>query len=119
VYYSNLVIFNLRGVTPHCESSDQPTVTAMHNEEFEHHSDPLDVSVAQQERILEAQRSARKPSGPVATGLCFDPSCKEQLVSDEALSKIQEGHPAPEGIRRWCNAECRDAWEREFKTRAR
>ena len=91
----------------------------MFNQDFEHHSDPFDVSVAQQERILEAQLSHRKPEGPSPTGFCLDPCCGEQLVSDDELERFKNGTPFPAGTRRWCNADCRESWEREKRALAR
>ena len=91
----------------------------MFNPEFEHQSDPLDVSVAQQETILKFQIAARKPEGPAPTGFCLDPNCGEQLVSDEDIQGMKEGRPISAHSRRWCNAECREAWEREKSARSR
>lgn len=83
------------------------------NEEHEHHADPLDVSVAQQERLLRAELAVRKPVGPLPTGFCLDPNCETQLVSDEEMANIRSGGLVPAGTRRWCNADCREAAERE------
>lgn len=91
----------------------------MFNEEFEHQSDPLDLSVAQQEMILAAQIAIRKPEGPRPTGYCLDPNCGEQLVSDDVLDRIQAGDQPSDGIRRWCNPDCRESWEREKSARSR
>lgn len=75
----------------------------MFNPEFEHQSDPLDLSVAQQETILKFQLAARKPEGPAYTGYCLDPNCGEEL----------------EAPRRWCNASCREAWEHDRRLRSK
>lgn len=58
-------------------------------------ADEIDRSVAQQEITLAAQLTARRPSGPVATGACH--FCEAELG---------------EGLR-WCNASCRDDWALE------
>ena len=73
------------------------------NEDHEHNSDPLDLSVANQDRILRAELSVRKPEGPKFTGFCLDDDCREPLQ-------------AP---RRWCNSDCRESWERDKSAKAR
>jgi hypothetical protein len=56
--------------------------------------DLIDLAQAQNERREERALAARKPAAPRASGFCLN--C---------------GEPLPEG-RRWCDAECRDDWER-------
>lgn len=58
-------------------------------------ADDADIAEKETSRLLELQLTARKPEGPGATGRC--------LNCDKA--------PLPVG-HRWCNAECRDEWER-------
>ena len=65
---------------------------------------------------LEADALAmRKPEGPKATGYCLE--CGEDLWLARA-EPTGEVHPefgalyAP-CMRRWCNAQCRDEWERK------
>lgn len=58
-------------------------------------ADPLDRAAAETESMISAAVSVRKPEGPVATGECHN--CGEHVG---------------EGMR-WCNAACRDDWERE------
>lgn len=72
--------------------------------EKEHHSDPLDVSVAQQERILAAQLSVRKPEGPAATGFCL--YCGEQVTDDDIVEYIRAGNKPPPGVRKFCDINC-------------
>lgn len=63
------------------------------NQDYEHHSDPLDVSVAQQERILRAQLAVRRPIGPKFSGHCHN--CGEPLQAPMIF----------------CNGECREDHE--------
>lgn len=59
-------------------------------------ADDIDLAQERDEKLLEAQRAFRKPEGPKATGKC--------LTCDE---------PLPE-THRWCDASCRDDYERSF-----
>lgn len=58
-------------------------------------ADPLDRAAAETESMINAAVSFRKPEGPVANGECHN--CGAGL------------HPG----QRWCNAACRDDWEKE------
>lgn len=60
-------------------------------------TDRADVEV---ERSLAYALRQRRPEGPAETGFCL--SCSEDL---------------PQG-RRWCDAVCRDEWERLTRKRA-
>ena len=64
-------------------------------------SDIIDVAQAKAEAIASAELARRHPVGPAATGLCH--WC---------------GEPVPEG-RRWCDADCRDDWQREQRRKTR
>ena len=55
-------------------------------------SDNLDIAAEREELERTFAQSIRKPAGPVATGRC--------LHCDD---------------RRWCDADCRDAWQRLTK----
>ena len=59
-------------------------------------SDNLDIAAEREELERTFAQAIRKPAGPVATGRCLH--CDE--VSDD---------------RRWCDADCRDAWQRLAK----
>ena len=56
--------------------------------------DDVDHMLIREEKLHAAQIAARKPEGPQATGACL--SCEEPLA-------------AP---RRWCDADCRDDFEK-------
>jgi hypothetical protein len=58
-------------------------------------ADPLDRAAAETESMIAAAVTFRKPSGPEANGECHN--CGADLVV---------------GLR-WCNAACRDDWEKE------
>ena len=60
-------------------------------------TDIADLASEREELIRAAALAERKPEGPKATGHCLE--C---------------GHPfaVHKDGRRWCNAECRDDWER-------
>lgn len=57
--------------------------------------DIIDTASAREELDRELAQKVRKPSGPAHTGYCL--FCDEETDHE----------------RRWCDAFCRDAWERE------
>ena len=59
-------------------------------------SDPTDVASDNEEVARNDAQRARKPAGPLPMGHCY--YCDE---------------PLHDNYRRWCDAECRDAWEKE------
>ncbi len=59
-------------------------------------ADDADHSVLREQRILEMQLNARREEGPKATGYCLNPRCGDRLSP---------------GLR-WCDATCRDTYER-------
>lgn len=63
--------------------------------------DESDMATLREIQDRERALSARQPEGPSYTGYCA--FCGEDL-------------PSP---RRWCDADCRDAWERETGARGR
>lgn len=58
-------------------------------------ADPVDMAQEHMERESVGLLAARRPTGPVPTGRCH--YCDEVVADDQ----------------RWCDAGCRDAWERE------
>lgn len=64
--------------------------------------DPGDMAKARLEADLEISLQQRRPTGPQPTGFCLNEDCEEEL----------------EGDKRWCDASCRDQWERARKQRA-
>lgn len=60
-------------------------------------SDEIDIANEQADKIRERQLSVRKPSGPVATGFCYN--C---------------GYPVRAGWR-WCDTDCRADHEARIK----
>jgi len=58
-------------------------------------SDDIDRANEYVQTLTDAALSVRKPAGPVATGRCLN--CDQPVESP----------------RRWCDADCRDQWERE------
>ena len=59
-------------------------------------SDDIDRANDYAQILTDAALSVRKPSGPAVTGYCLN--CDKQV-------------DAP---RRWCDADCRDTWERKL-----
>jgi len=59
------------------------------------HADPIDAASEHEAMLLAVACTYRRPEGPRGTGLCL--SCGEPVESP----------------RRWCDAECRDQWEKE------
>lgn len=57
-------------------------------------ADEANFRIARDEKL--AIEVARTYTGPAATGYCLDPHCGAALVPGQ----------------RWCNAECRDAYEK-------
>lgn len=64
-------------------------------------SDNLDIASEREELARQAAITTKRPTGPVATGRC--------LHCDEIVADIQ----------RWCDVDCRDAWQRDAKHRPR
>lgn len=58
-------------------------------------ADPLDRAAAETESAVAAALTLRKPEGPIATGECH---CCGAPLSGEL---------------RWCDADCRDDWEKD------
>ena len=63
--------------------------------------DEMDLASDREERAREAALSFRMPDGPAPIGECLDPGCREPLSPGE----------------RFCDAECRDNYERTLRTR--
>lgn len=59
-------------------------------------ADWIDDAQAENEAHLERCLLHRRPEGPAPTGYCLNPTCELDL---------------PDG-QRWCDAQCRDEWER-------
>ena len=57
-------------------------------------SDNLDIAAEREELARTVAQAVRKPAGPVANGRCH--WCDE-IIPDDA---------------RWCDAACRNAWEK-------
>lgn len=67
----------------------------MTNPDNDRIADPLDRAAAETEHTIAVALSVRKPTGPVANGECHN--CGEDVADNL----------------RWCDAECRNAWEQE------
>jgi hypothetical protein len=63
--------------------------------------DPLDIANQTTELFLKNSLANKKPEGPRATGHCL--SCDAGVLP---------------GIR-WCDADCRDTWEKEQRNKGR
>lgn len=63
--------------------------------------DEADIAQAQLEREMTRLIAHRRETGPAPTGYC-----------------LWCGEPVPP-TRRWCDVECRDAWERDHARRTR
>jgi hypothetical protein len=59
--------------------------------------DELDLASEREEFARTHARNVRKPEAPAATGLCL--YCDEDVASP----------------RRWCDTDCRDAWDKRSK----
>lgn len=64
-------------------------------------SDNLDIASEREELARQAAITSKRPMGPVATGRC--------LHCDEIVADAQ----------RWCDVDCRDAWQRDATHRPR
>lgn len=64
-------------------------------------ADDIDLAQERDAKLLEAQLAVRRPEGPKATGKCL--SCEEPLPLTH----------------RWCDADCRDTFERSFLSNRR
>lgn len=73
---------------------------AKHGEERPRYTDPMDEATAREEELIAdalARHRLRRKEEPQATGACLE--CEAPL----------------EGARRWCDAGCRDMWERRAR----
>lgn len=61
-----------------------------------HSSDPFDIASEREQMFRDNAARVKKPEGPVPTGFCL--YCEEPLGND---------------FSRWCDAQHRDAWEKE------
>lgn len=64
--------------------------------------DDADIASVNTDAAIATAIAAKKPSGPEATGLCL--YCEA---------------PQANLLSRWCDADCRDAWQREESLRHR
>lgn len=79
---------------------------------YERLSDPSDMATLREAQFLaDAREAAAHSSRPVATGFCL--YCASQLVSDEIVKELKAGKASPVGLPRWCDKDCRDAWDEE------
>lgn len=79
--------------------------------------DESDMATRREEQFLAAFLEEAKRVKPVlATGYCLDPDCGEQLASDAELAAAAT-KGLPDNARRFCNAECRDMYERHLRMR--
>lgn len=86
-------------------------------EEQEHLSDESDKATRREVEFLAIALSnvlRQEPLNP--TGFCLAPDCGEQLVTDSQLKHGQK-HGFPAGTQRFCNVECRNAFDRHEKAR--
>lgn len=83
--------------------------------DYERLPDESDMATRREEQFLEAALNEAKRARPhEATGFCLDPDCGEQLVSDAEMTEgLARGFPL--NTRRFCNAECRDMFERHLR----
>jgi hypothetical protein len=69
-------------------------------------TDFADEASERTEAQIAAALSNRMPEGPVARGLCLE--CDEPFTKAGKGSRVLEADME----RRWCDAQCRDMWER-------
>lgn len=62
------------------------------------------------EAQIEQALASRKPEGPRATGYCL--GCGEYLVTIQRRGTVGPDREVRDMTRRWCDAQCRDDWER-------
>lgn len=71
-------------------------------------TDFADEASERTERQIEAALSKRMPEGPKPTGFCHE--CGEELPW-RTMSMCADSQDL-QMARRWCDAQCRDDWER-------
>ena len=93
----------------------------MNNDEImmsERLADPTDVASQQEQLALQsALNLAASKRGPKATGRCL--YCGAELVPHDVLESIAATGVAPEGTKRFCDAECREGYDYEQKIRSK
>lgn len=85
--------------------------------DYERLPDPSDDATLREGQFLAAALDKANQAKPVqATGFCLDPDCDTQLVSDKELKAFRKKGVPPE-TQRFCNAECRDNYEKHIRMR--
>lgn len=86
-------------------------------EDYERLSDESDMATQREGQFLSAALDKAMKAKPVhATGFCLDPDCDTQLVTDKEL-KAYRKKGFPPDAQRFCNAECRDSYEKHLRMR--
>lgn len=81
-------------------------------------ADPADIASHQEQLALQSALSiAASKRGPKATGRCL--YCGEELVPHDVLESIAATGVAPEGTKRFCDAECREGYDYEQNIRSK
>lgn len=71
--------------------------------------DDIDRASEREEQLKAEALSKRMPEGPKATGYCLQ--CGGVMLM-ECRGESGMVRRVPDFDRRWCNAQCRDDWER-------
>ena len=73
-------------------------------------TDFADEASERTEAQIAAALANKMPEGPKATGYCLE--CGDELAKVEARGTIGPPREVRDMTRRWCNAQCRDDWEK-------
>lgn len=86
-------------------------------EDYERLPDESDMATQREGQFLAAALDKAAHAKPVmATGFCLDPDCDTQLVTDKEL-RAGRKHGFTPAAPRFCNAECRDNYEKHVRMR--
>lgn len=85
--------------------------------DYERLPDPSDDATLREEQFLAVALDKASKAKPVAaTGFCLDPDCDTQLVTDKEL-KAYRKKGFPPDAQRFCDASCRDNYEKHIRMR--
>lgn len=86
-------------------------------DDYERLSDESDMATQREGQFLSAALDkVARAKHVAATGFCLDPDCDTQLVTDKEL-KAYRKKGFPPDAQRFCDASCRDNYEKHMRMR--
>ena len=85
--------------------------------DYERLSDESDMATQREGQFLASALDKVAQAKPVQpTGYCLDPDCGEQFMSDKDIKRYRKKGFPPDA-QRFCNAACRDNYEKHVRMR--